>query len=175
MIGAAISFSPKDPYQQWRARLPWGLCAGTLALPLVLFLMWKHTLRSQFALPTDLIVGLITVACLIACTQNLLGPETRSKPPLLKLFEAQWAVTLGVFSYSLYLTHAVVLALVFQVLRPCSLSATVTGLLYFALCLPLSVLAAYGFHLLFERPFLRRRRGETTAELARDAALSPAP
>jgi hypothetical protein len=39
----------------------------------------------------------------------------------------------------------------------------------------LALVVSYGFHLLFERPFLRRRKQETSAEIARDAALSPAP
>lgn len=175
MAGAVISVSPDEKWQRWREKLPWGLLAGALTTPLFLFLVWKHTMRGQFALPVDLIVGVITVFCLIACAQNLADPQLRPKMLLLRLFESRWAVTLGVFSYSLYLIHAIVLALVFQALRPCPFSATRTCLLYFGLGLPLSVLAAYGFHLLFERPFLRRRRNETAAELARDAALSPAP
>lgn len=66
----------------------------------------------------------------------------------------RWLVRIGIFSYSLYLVHAPFLHLLWFALRPLQLSADATYLIL-VLCAPLLVALAYGFHRLFERPFMR--------------------
>jgi peptidoglycan/LPS O-acetylase OafA/YrhL len=66
-----------------------------------------------------------------------------------------WLVRIGFFSYSLYLVHAPILHLTWMALRPLDLShdAMFAGLVL--LGTPLSLSLSYGFHVLFERPFMR--------------------
>jgi peptidoglycan/LPS O-acetylase OafA/YrhL len=61
-----------------------------------------------------------------------------------------------VISYSLYLTHAPIIAVVSRlIVYPLGLDRVPAFGLIVLLSLPLSVAAAHLFHLLFERPFAR--------------------
>lgn len=76
--------------------------------------------------------------------------------PVSRFLSTTWLVRIGIFSYSLYLVHAPLLHLFWFALRPLQLSPDATfGML--VLSAPLVVGLAYGFHRLFERPFMRVR------------------
>ncbi len=66
---------------------------------------------------------------------------------------------IGEFSYSLYLTHVVVIGLATQVLRRLHLPGS-GNLLVLVLVMGVSVLFARGFYQVCERPFLKTRREE---------------
>ena len=66
-------------------------------------------------------------------------------------------VQLGVFSYSIYLVHAPLLHLSWLALAPLHLSADLTFVVLLAVALPAIVVASYGIHCLFERPFMRTK------------------
>jgi peptidoglycan/LPS O-acetylase OafA/YrhL len=71
-----------------------------------------------------------------------------------RFLSATWLVRIGIFSYSLYLVHAPFVHLFWFALRPLQLSPDVTFAILI-LCTPLVIGLAYGFHRLFERPFMR--------------------
>jgi peptidoglycan/LPS O-acetylase OafA/YrhL len=71
-----------------------------------------------------------------------------------RYLSATWLVRIGIFSYSLYLVHAPLVHLIWFALRPLQLSPDITFVILM-LCAPLVVGLAYGFHRLFERPFMR--------------------
>jgi peptidoglycan/LPS O-acetylase OafA/YrhL len=78
-------------------------------------------------------------------------------------------VSLGRFSYSLYLVHAPVLALVALACREAAQSVVVGYAVIVGAGIPLAILVAYLFFLVFERPFLtarprRARQGQARAE-----------
>jgi peptidoglycan/LPS O-acetylase OafA/YrhL len=65
---------------------------------------------------------------------------------------------LGLFSYSIYLIHAPLLALMVSVVvRPLGLAPLVGFGALLVLGLPIILTCAYGFHLVFEAPFIRHR------------------
>ena len=74
-----------------------------------------------------------------------------------RLLNSKFAQSLGVFSYSLYLTHAAVLRAMLYLMAGIEHSP----LLYFALTwlfdVSLSLGVGYLFYFCFERPFLARR------------------
>ncbi|MGO8670269.1 MAG: acyltransferase family protein [Capsulimonadaceae bacterium] len=84
--------------------------------------------------------------------------------PIRRLMEAPLLVWIGGYSYSLYLVHAPILAIV----RLYTTHVILVGL-------PLSLAVSYAFFLLFERPYLRSRIHQATvvaAEPAKQDALA---
>jgi peptidoglycan/LPS O-acetylase OafA/YrhL len=72
-----------------------------------------------------------------------------------RLLRAPWLVRIGLFSYSLYLVHAPLIHLGWLALSPLHLSAEATLSMLMLLGVPIIIAVAYGFHTLFERPFMR--------------------
>ncbi len=111
----------------------------------------------------DTLIGLAAALTMAAIYQDAPLQKSRltrwlSWPPLVRV---------GLFSYSLYLVHAPLLHAADLVLTRLFHPGPVPMFLLLLASSPLVVAAAYGFHLLFERPFL-------TARGAR-FALRPAP
>jgi peptidoglycan/LPS O-acetylase OafA/YrhL len=76
-------------------------------------------------------------------------------------------VKIGVFSYSLYLVHAPLVHLTWFALQPLHLSQDVLFLVLVGAGIPLIILASYGFHVLFERPFMTVVRSQPGTVAAR--------
>jgi len=78
--------------------------------------------------------------------------------PARRFFGSRGLVFLGLFSYSIYLIHdPIVSMLSAYVFGPMALSPLATFALSLVLGLPLVLAFCYGFHLMFEAPFLRQR------------------
>lgn len=178
MAAADLNFPSQRGGAGWQDRLPWGALATAFGL-LLCGISLRHAAWPLFVAVKDTLVGAATACLLVYCTRFLtrrhaasgdLSSEqlaaTGSRPIVLRLLESRGAVSLGTFSYSLYLIHAPVLAVCQAALRPLRL-APVWGLtLMLAGGVPLALLCSYLFHLAFERPFLSR----TLAEAAQRAA-----
>lgn len=116
-------------------------------------LVGQRLLESGHQQVLDFLVGGGAAALMIACAERTRRGESSVA---LRVLESRAAVGLGRFSYSLYLMHAPMLALVFVALRAAELANTTVLVLMVTLGLAVAVLASYGFFLVFERPFLRR-------------------
>lgn len=99
----------------------------------------------------DLVFG-VGVAC--ALTVMYAGGAGRARSVL----SSRTALWLGLFSYSIYLIHAPIVGTINKyAVQPLDLAPLATFGLLLALGLPAVLALCYGFHLLFEAPFLRRR------------------
>ncbi len=158
MAGALINFSPREPYLSWRRRIPWGaLAVGLYALFIAAFALKPARLTYPFYI-MDTLFGAATACLLIACTRCLTDPTPGRRPLTLRVLEARGVVALGIFSYSLYLIHYPVLYLILDWLQGRAWSPSLKLGFVWALVIPLVVLLAYGFHLLFERRFMSQFR-----------------
>lgn len=83
---------------------------------------------------------------------------TGGLPAVRRIFASKPAVTLGLFSYSIYLLHGPLVGLFYQKLFwPMHLAPLVTFALLLLVAVPTILVVCYGFHLMFEAPFLQRR------------------
>ena len=162
MAAADLNFSTRPRLVFWCRTLPWGCLTTSFALILVAVSL-KHTAWSLAVPVKDVLVGAATACLLVYCTRWLIQRheakgkvlETPQRAPLvLRLFESRPAVLLGIFSYSLYLIHAPVLAICQSAVRPLHLTPIAEMLVLLGGGVPLALAVSYGFHLLFERPFL---------------------
>ena len=186
MAGAAVNFSPNPGLTRLRQQTPWAWVNSGLWLLVAVGCIgwsrwwWAHLWYSETLL------GLAVTCLIVTCAQSAQSPSVGKVADnadggkwggswLLRLFEARINVLLGVFSYSLYLVHAPLLALIHFGTR----SFTPTPLLKYAIMLgvatPLSIVAAYGFHLAFERRFMAAHAPRTEKETVTAAIASPAP
>jgi peptidoglycan/LPS O-acetylase OafA/YrhL len=99
----------------------------------------------------DLLFGL-GVACLLALM------HAGGSAPARGVLASRAALWLGLFSYSIYLVHAPLVGVLDKyAFGPLDLSPLATFGVMLAVGLPLILACCYGFHLLFEAPFLGRR------------------
>ena len=176
MASAVIAVAPATAQSR---SIPWGWIAAGLFVCFSVALLIKPDVFWRRLVLADTLVGVITTClilhCIIQLNRSTLGGAAPTTGLILRLLQSRFAVTVGVFSYSLYLIHAVVLALVQLLVLGAGLSPAVRLAAFEFLGVPLALLVSYAFHIVFERPFLVHRKKETFAEIARDAALSPAP
>lgn len=153
MAAAAVGFSARASERTWRERVPWGVVAGVLWLSCLALSNAAPAAWFGLKLGSDALVGLAATALLV----HLTGRAASGAPSrLLVLLEARPLLTLGHFSYSLYLTHLPILALVYFALRPLGLAAPLGALLLLVLGGAASVLVAHAFHVAVERRFMQR-------------------
>jgi peptidoglycan/LPS O-acetylase OafA/YrhL len=153
MAAASIGFSHHELERSLRTRIPWKLLSAALWLACVLLSNALPGLWFRLKPVVDPLIGLATATLLIQLTREGISGK---RGHLLALLEARALVGLGHFSYSLYLMHLPVLALCYFGLRGLGVTAT-----HMILAIPLvggaaSVLLGYGFHVLVERPFMKR-------------------
>ena len=150
MAGADIGFSPKQSLMRMRNSLPWGW------LVTIFFGIALLTDSPKFGITimwiTDSFVGLATACLLIYCTNCVI--DSKATPFVLRVFQSPWAVALGTFSYSLYLIHVLVMTPLNQYLHSLDLFPLQTNIILYAVTLPVSLVVAYSFYLVFERPFM---------------------
>jgi peptidoglycan/LPS O-acetylase OafA/YrhL len=174
MAGAVVNFSNTPIVLRIREHTPWIVL---FALSLVIF--WHFTLHRpacdwNFNYVLDGLAGLATVFLLIYTTRHLTERQERATPLLVRVMQSRPAVEIGIFSYSLYLIHAPFVALVFHLIQPLHLTPGRMMLLLMGCALPLSLVFAYVFHRIFERPFMPGHP-KSEKQAAQAAVISPAP
>jgi peptidoglycan/LPS O-acetylase OafA/YrhL len=133
---------------------PWGWLALAAATPVLAEIWWRGSVWTLDHLVwVDLALG-PAIACLLA------GLAAGRPAPLLRLLERRPLRALGGCSYSLYLTHAPIVVVVYERLVAGRVAHGVPAFLVtLALALPLTILFARGFAALLEkrRPFAAAR------------------
>jgi peptidoglycan/LPS O-acetylase OafA/YrhL len=171
MVAVSVGFSTGPLERALRERVPWGAITAALgafcaAAGLIGAKVW---FRHQPV--TDALVALTTASLLVHCA----SPSTGAHAPVLRLLGSSPLVTVGRFSYSLYLTHLPVLALCFVPLRSLQLGPEAMLCSMLALGFPVSVACAYGFFLAVEKPWLRAPSAAPSKRAAVAAARPQGP
>jgi peptidoglycan/LPS O-acetylase OafA/YrhL len=156
MCAAGVGFSTRQVEVRWKERVPWRISFVVLAASCVLGVTVLIKFWFRFMPLSDTLVGATTAAALVHYSRHAVDEEA-TRPLFLRLLESRPMAELGRFSYSLYLTHLPIVALVHLAVRRMSLAPATQMLVMIALSVPASLLAAYGFFLAFERRFLNRR------------------
>lgn len=153
MAAASIGFAQRPLEERLRTRIPWRWLSGALWLFCVVLSNVAASLWFSYKPVVDPLVGVATATLLVHLTRQAASGQ---RGRLLALLESPPLVALGHFSYSLYLTHLPVLALCYFGLRSFGVSGPLFTVAITLLGGATSVAVAYGFHLLVERPFMRR-------------------
>lgn len=154
MAAATINFYPDSPSLRRLRRLPWNGIALAVWVFLVSIMVIFSRQLDSYRIPLELLVSVGTAAFLAGCTQRL--QHGQPLPLLGRLLESRIALFLGEFSYSLYLTHYMLVASLALVVLSLGLPAAVSFFVLAGVAVPACLVFAYGFYLVFERPFIRR-------------------
>ena len=148
-----------------RRSWPWPRLALAAAAPVLVMIWWQGSVWTLDHLYwVDLALG-PAIACLLAALAT--GRPAR----LLRALDARPMRRLGSFSYSLYLTHAPIVAIVCERIVAGRVATGVpTFLVSLALVLPLTLGFARVFAAVFEIPFQRRRASSGTVRRRRPRA-----
>jgi peptidoglycan/LPS O-acetylase OafA/YrhL len=141
-----------------RRSWPWPRLALAAAVPVLVTIWWQGSAWTlDHVYWVDLALG-PAIACLLASLAT-------SRPArLLHLLDTRPVRSLGGFSYSLYLTHAPIVAIVCERILAGRIQAGVPFFLVsLAIVLPLTIGFASGFSTLFEARFRQRRKSSAGA------------
>jgi peptidoglycan/LPS O-acetylase OafA/YrhL len=172
IVAASVVSSPGAPHRRWWG--PVALIAGVAVVLACVLLGTKSAANNSFWLFywLDLIIG-VAVASGVA---YLTATETSR---VRRVLQSRALVSVGHFSYSLYLVHAPLLALAwFFIVKPLGLSSLAAFAVMFGIVAPLIVVASYFFHRVAERPFMESRSwADLRAYVAsrKQAAREPVP
>jgi peptidoglycan/LPS O-acetylase OafA/YrhL len=138
-----------------RRSWPWAWLALGAAAPVIATIWWQGSVWTlDHLFWVDLALG-PAIACLLA---GLATGRPGGRASLLRLLDARPMRNLGASSYSLYLTHAPILVVVYQLAVAGRVSQGVPAFLVtLALVLPLTILFARVFASVFEAPFREHR------------------
>ena len=158
---AVISTSTESKYIKLRQQIPWGVVATFFVVLLsVIVIPQERSWLDTHEMVSDQLVAGMAFCVLVQCTQTAMnGKMIESNSPrtwLLKLLSHPWAIGLGSFSYSLYLVHAPILALIDLPLKAAHVSSTLRLVIGLGVSVPISVGISYLFYWVFERPLMRR-------------------
>lgn len=108
----------------------------------------------------------VLVGLMLAIGLAVAGPRAVQgrTPRLLRVLETKPFVTLGLFSYSIYLVHSPLLGLVNLLLLPLGFPATGQYLILTFVALPVILVICYGFYWLVERHFLNSRQKQLVTQ-----------
>jgi peptidoglycan/LPS O-acetylase OafA/YrhL len=135
-----------------RRSWPWAWLALAAAAPVLATIWWQGSVWTlDHLFWVDLALG-PAVACLLA------GLATGRPTALLRLLDARPIHNLGLSSYSLYLTHAPIVIVVYDLIVAGHVQrGTPAFLVTVALVLPLTIVFARVFASIFEIPFMQHR------------------
>lgn len=147
MLAAHLIFSSDPVSSRVRVRVPWSWLSAFMMASFVLFASLSGlqiVLRYEPLL--DCFVAILTGSILLAA----------STPGIVRsVLENRVLVSIGTFSYSIYLIHAPLLQIVYQyVARPLGYSNPMTVMVLVTIGMPFILAASYVFFLCCERPFL---------------------
>lgn len=179
MAGAVVSFSQKESVVSYRERTPWPVITAVLGVLLALLLAKSPALWTANPFLRDAFIGLFTSSLIVTCALAAMRPSQSLTFTFVRFLETRPIMLLGAFSYSLYLIHQPILSLVYLPLHNAGLSGSVKLAVMLFFAVPLSIVAAYLFHLAFERRFMSSpsasARPSWTSPVPRSARISDLP
>jgi peptidoglycan/LPS O-acetylase OafA/YrhL len=167
MVGSVVTMSEEPLPTQLRERIPWHwLALG--ALSVLVSIRMFHPKPSPLQ---DFFNGIIAVSLFILCAREYWrraqqDSVTGNRPGMVRRFlESRLLVSVGIFSYSLFLSHHMLIIRLESFLESRNLSPLAFGLWYWIGGFVLVLIFGWVFYLCFEKPFdgLRIRAGSRIA------------
>jgi peptidoglycan/LPS O-acetylase OafA/YrhL len=119
----------------------------------------------------DILLGAVFAIVLFLCAES---SKNGNRFLFIKILSSKPLAFIGTFSYSLYLIHCPVIAMVSEyIVMPLNLNNFQSAGTLIVVSAPIVILISYGFFCLFERPFLPKRKIKTSTTIKQDVAVYP--
>lgn len=149
-VGADITLGAAAGTKRWHHILgQWPVAVGAF---LIVFLPILPA-NTPIWVP-DTLIGIGTTSLIVNCTRVISSSKGARTNLLLRILESPWATGLGAFSYSLYLIHNPIQQAALRVLQSHVPSTELILGIQLFIGVPIIVVLAYVFHLIFERRFM---------------------
>jgi peptidoglycan/LPS O-acetylase OafA/YrhL len=149
MAGAQIAFSNAPAVARYREKIRWGWLNPALTIAIVAGLALKKDWMGWHPYISEALVGVSVMCWLIQYASVVRQGRRRSLSQ--RVLESRVLVGLGVFSYSIYLIHNPIQALINLETLNLSISAGARLALMLGVATPFAVLCSYVFYVLVER------------------------
>lgn len=163
MGAAMLSFSQDRKFQMLRDKVKWKELSIVLFASILLLIVLKPA--SLVAYPLYLLEPYWGISCaclLVYCTRTVQQSSIVPGPGFVKFLESPSLVKIGLFSYSLYLTHVPIITVIHGYIEKMKLTPSVATFYYWILSIPLCISLAWVFHIGFERPFMNQYQHRRT-------------
>jgi peptidoglycan/LPS O-acetylase OafA/YrhL len=171
----AISNTTRPGLQRYETRVPWGAVwlVATLLVPIA---VWKSGLDTPYGagILQNLLLGLAVASFFTFTRLGAPGPIGGIARRVIAFLDWKPLRQIGVYSYSLFLIHYPLLRLLCGIAARFTESCWILGTLAILVFAPITLFAAYRFHLAFERPFQVVRGNAADQELAAERSGAPA-
>ena len=155
MFASTLAYSSEEKWVSIRQRIPW-LWGAAALLAVVIALCAHFSPENPHTVVLDYLVSFVFLGVLVHCSTEL-------SSRLRQMLSWKPLVFVGGFSYSLYLVHAPLIQLVWQyIVNPLHLSSTNTFVLTAALSVAVSLVVAYMFYRVAERPFISSKTAKSS-------------
>ncbi len=169
MAAAALIFTPKPHESIWRKLFSSGFT------PVILFLFALILQKKHIVIPvwcSDMLMGVICASFITYCASlTIRKSEINKRPAVIHILESRWVMKLGAFSYSIYLTHSPVLSGMLRLFQGQATSIDRILTLELLIGMPVLIVIAYGFHCVFERPFLNTRPNSNSSSQSASSTI----
>jgi peptidoglycan/LPS O-acetylase OafA/YrhL len=169
MVAAFVNFSPHCADKGWVAHPLWGWTSAAAWMGVAL----SMAVSRRVSLPAplvDSVLGVATAAFMVRSTSRL---EQRRRSVIVRMLETRASTGLGQMSYSLYLIHYPILAVLYLALADRGIAPVAIFALLLTVGTAVILGVTYAFHRAFERPFMRAPGPARVAAVVVGQAVAP--
>ena len=155
MTGSCINFSKQGRYVTLHKSKIWNnLYLIFLILTIIIIIIQdKYGISFGGSAFQEISTGLCILCFIIKSTKQLLSDDIKHSF-IIRILQIRTMEILGVFSYSLYLVHDIVISFLAYMFSHSIMNSNIIYIVYPISSFALSLILAYGFHLAFEKKFL---------------------
>jgi peptidoglycan/LPS O-acetylase OafA/YrhL len=156
MTASIINHNPRMRAIDALDRVQWSTLSALFFAVAVLFSVVKQEWTFQHLYLVEISVGLGALCFMVYATRLLETPGDRPMPIVLRILNSRLALWLGALSYTLYVVHYPLVGAADAMLLHVHVGATASMAVMMCLLVGIPIFC-YGFHLVFEKPFLVRK------------------
>jgi len=162
-MGAAaayVAYSTNPKIQAIRSKMPWGFASCASVIICIGVIIGTNGKYDRLYWALEPMIGAATAVFLVWC--SLAAKSGTRSHWIVGALESRYLVALGLFSYSLYLTHQPLHIALMRITNKLHFGVSTELAFRLVVFVPLAMIIGYAFHLAFEKRFMSSPRSSQT-------------